>query len=84
MHNEQKIRAAMAAFKGIFKNNIHVRELSYPNTTKLYKFKVVIKQKCFVHAVSSTPHARNFAIGEIACTKNWRLKSPEFKKALCQ
>jgi hypothetical protein len=40
MHNGQKICAALAALKtNIYINNIYVRELSYPTTTKLNKFK---------------------------------------------
>jgi hypothetical protein len=45
MHNGRTIRAALAAFKGNIYKNIYVHELSYPTTTKLYKFQGDAKQK---------------------------------------
>jgi hypothetical protein len=39
MHNEQMIRAPLAAFKMSIYQKHYVRESSYPTITKLYKFK---------------------------------------------
>jgi hypothetical protein len=38
-YNGRSIRAALAALKGHIYKKKYVRELSYPTTTELYKFK---------------------------------------------
>jgi hypothetical protein len=42
MHNDETFVRAWQPLKGISIKNIYVRELSYPTTTKLYKFKGAI------------------------------------------
>jgi hypothetical protein len=57
MHDRWRIRAALQPLKGIYIQKLYVRDLSYPTTTRINKFKGAARQKIFLRAVSLTPHA---------------------------